>query len=362
MAYVPESSGVKIAGAIRRWKSFLTFVGLEEATVDWRAVVAFIVLRCCPPVDAVVPEFVTRPLLPATAAGEIDCCLRAARLNVCGMTPFDKAFSDFRVSALLHNIKARSPRLKTAKRPILYSGVEAFWRKMKTIGSKTSIRDGFAAVVALTFATRARELLSMRTEDLDLIDIYDRTTGRLDRKALRITFREVKTRQSIFSTLDPFTVTSAHPLLMEAFTSFDDVVEFWPGATIFRSENGQNSPLSRDWLDRIAKAIDPRTTPHCFRVGCATELWSAGVDVQDIMAIGRWASLGAILYIIGSLERQADASDRMGRGELRFVSGELHKRIGTSFDIADKPVAPTARWATHLGNLAAEGVEPDWSD
>lgn len=362
LAHVPASSGDKIAGAIRRWKSFLTFVGLHGTAADWRAVVAFIVVRCCPPVDSDVPEFVTKPVLPSTAAGDVDCCLRAARLNVGEMTPFDKAFSDFRVSALLHNIKARSPRLKSKKKPLLFSAVEAYWRRMKAIGTTAAIRDGFAAIVALIFGTRSKELVGLKTDDLDLVYVYNEKSDKMDRLALRLTFRDVKTRQSIFSTLDPFTVTSAHPLLMEAFTLFDDKVEFWPGATIFRSDNGQHNPLSRDWLDKIAKAIDPQTSPHCFRVGCATELWAAGVSLEDIMSIGRWESMGAILYIIGSLESQVSASDRMGKGKLCFESGNLHKRIGTSLDKRFAPDAPTAKWAKLLSILASEGEDPEWSD
>lgn len=358
--HVPSASAAKISGAVRRWRQFLAFVGASEA--DWRVVLAFIVVRCCPPVGTELPPFVLGPVLPSTAAGDVDACNRAARLGVEGMSAFDGAFSDFRVSALLRNIKARTPRLQSHKKPILYSGVERYWELCARSGSPTALRDGFAAVLALCFGTRPSELLSLLSEDLDVIYIYDKATGRRDRMALQVTFRNVKTRQSIFSTLDPFRVTSAHPLLMRAFRAFDDKVEFLPEHTIFRSDNGLSRPLARDWLDRIAKSIDPETSPHCFRVGLATELWSAGAELQDIMAIGRWASLGAILYIIGSLERQATASDRLGKGRLSFEAGALHRRLGTSLASDDVPVGPSAQWSEFIGSTIAAGEDPDWSD
>ena len=357
VAHVPDSSASKIKGAVKRWKEFLLFIGLHGTMADWRVVVAFIVVRCCPPVSAELPPFVDTPVLPSTAASDVDCCNKAARLGVEGMSPYDGAFSDFRVSALLHNIKARMPRLKTKKKPLLFSAVEAFWCRCEKNGSTSSIRDGFAAVLALVFGTRASELIQMKTEDIEVIHVYDKKSGKKDRLALRVTFRNVKTRQSIFSTHDPFVVTSAHPLLMRAFSAFDDKVEFIPGHTIFRSDNGQDKPLSRDWLDRIAKSIDPETSPHCFRVGLATELWATGVDILDIMAIGRWGSMGAILYIVGSIERQVKASDRMGGGRLVFDSGELHRSLGTSLTADNVPSAPTKKWAKVKSVLLEEGVE-----
>ena len=359
VSYVPSSSAAKVRGAVSRWFQFLSFVGLRGAVADWRVVLAFVVVRCCPPVDAVLPPFVVRPVLPSTAAGDIDACNRAARLGVEGMTGHDAAFSDFRVSALLQSIKARAHRLQTSKKPLLFNDLVAYWRARKRDGDAASIRDGFAAVLAMTFGTRASELTSLTTEDLEVVTVFDGATGSMTRNAVRLTFRNVKTRQSVFSTLDPFRVTSAHPLLMEAFSAFDDIVEFVPDATIFRSADGRDSPMGREWLDRIAKAIDPATSPHSFRVGLATELWSARVPLQDIMAIGRWGSVAAILYIVGSLERQVSASDRLGKGRLIFESGNLHRSLGTSISPSDVPSACAARWSAYLTDASDRGQEFD---
>ena len=83
-------------------------------------------------------------------------------------------------------------------------------------------------------------------------------------------------------------------------------------------------------------------------------------DLQDIMAIGRWGSIAAILYIVGSLERQVSASDRLGKGRLVFDSGSLHRRLGTSLDARDAPVAPVDRWTRYLQEV--DGSNDDDED
>ena len=69
---------------------------------------------------------------------------------------------------------------------------------------------------------------------------------------------------------------------------------------------------------------------------------------MEIMSIGRWTSMAAILYITGSIEDQVTASDSLGKGSLSYQSGHLHKAIGTSLTKDLVPTAPTDRWARHV--------------
>lgn len=342
-ARVPVSSAAKIRGAVARWKAFLAFVGIGAAAVDWRLAVAFVVVRCCPPVGALIPSFCGSPVLPATAAGDVDCLSRASRLAVEGMAVFERVFSDERVQQLLRNIGARMKRLKTAKKPILFSQVAAFWLSAKRSYTRQTIHDAFAAVVAFFLAMRCSEVLALRSEDIDVIFVFSGDKGKRDRRALQVTFRSVKTRQSIFTSHDPFVVTCAHPTLMDAFDAFNDIVEFAPKATVFRGR--KDEPLSRDWFAKVTSAVAPQRTPHSFRVGAATEMWAARVPLSRIMAVGRWASTGAILYIVGSLEQQVAATDLIGRGSLSYESDQLHQQLGTSLAVGDFPDAPVRRWA-----------------
>jgi len=151
-------------------------------------------------------------------------------------------------------------------------------------------------------------------------------------------------------------VTCAHPVLMEAWAASEDRFDYDQVAPVFHRLTGSTrDPLSRRWFaDVIAKA-SPLTTPHSARVGLATELWAAGVGVDDIMAVGRWSSLAALMYVIGVLEDQVKATDRVGTsGALRYVDGDL-RRAGFSpgqFAPAQAPCASATVWNGIVGRLA----------
>jgi len=178
-------------------------------------------------------------------------------------------------------------------------------------------------VLAFFFGTRCSELLAIRTED-----IADSTLEG-GREAITVSFLNTKTRQTLLSHHDPFVVHGGHPVLMEAFKAFDDKVEWIPGGAVFRDlETGES--LTRVWFDEVVKRAAPDATPHSCRVGIATELWAAGEKIEKIMAVGRWTSQAALLYVIGAAEDQISALDRVGGGNLMMERGTLHKGLGTS--------------------------------
>jgi integrase len=263
-------------------------------------------------------------------------------MGVAGMSPYLEALEDTHSFSFLRTIGARVKRLRTAKRALLFTQVETFWNSLAASASPADIRDGFAVVMAFTFGMRVKELLDLKCEDVEVVTLSDGRTG------VRVTFRNVKTRQTVFTSHEPFTCTSAHPLLIAAFRRFDDIVEWHPGGAVFyntipsRTGNG----LSRDWFAGVMTRAAPGTTPHSCRVGLATELWASGASPAEIMACGRWTSITALMYIVGALEDQARSFDRLGNGNLVYTSAGLQRSVGTTPVVRDDfPQAPVARWA-----------------
>ena len=83
---------------------------------------------------------------------------------------------------------------------------------------------------------------------------------------------------------------------------------------------------------KVVKRVDPECTPHSARAGMATELWAAGASLDDIMSMGRWTSPAAVLYIIGTVDRQVSASRLIGRGMVRYETGRLRQQLNLDTD------------------------------
>jgi integrase len=264
------------------------------------------------------------------------------------------ALSDHKVLALQRAIGGRARRITTSKRPLLFHEVEARWLRTEKqfglsgaaksdIASFPDVRDAFAVVLAFAAATRVSELLNLRGEHLQ-IDEDD---------VLLVTFISVKNRRTLFSTHQPFKVAIRLPLLTRAFDLFNKVCGFADGVHIFHRASGSSRDrLSRDWFDKIIKSINPACSPHSVRVGAATEMWAAGVPITGIMALGRWTSAAAVIYVIGCLDVTIEASARIGSANVQFVRGELRKRIGVSdslppWIVAKDSTTSTEEWLHH---------------
>ena len=331
------ASAAKIRGACDRFKRAIAWMGVTLSAVTGPIVLAYIILRCAPPVDTPLPDGWTI-VSPVTAAGDIDCLRRAARLGLEGMNTILQALLSPVVSALLVGVGGRVKRLQTAKSPILYTEVAAALAAAEASPTDIAVRDAFALVLGLHFALRASELLTLVGSDLVVVD---------EGKALQIRFRNVKNRQTIFTTHDPFVVTAGGALLMRAFQLFSDRVGFRDDLVIFhnlRRGRHYERPLSRDWLSNAVQAAAPKRTPHSLRVGAATELYAAGVDLADIMAIGRWTSSAALLYVLGTLEDTLSASRAMGSAGLRITKEGLRRATRASMPPNAIPHADSGRW------------------
>jgi hypothetical protein len=106
--------------------------------------------------------------------------------------------------------------------------------------------------------------------------------------------------------------------------------------------------MSREWLAQLVKRWAPDCVPHSLRVGCATEAWAAGVPLSQIQALGRWHSTAALLYIVGTLDETAAATEKLGSAGLVYTSDGLRRQLGTSTEVEKNwwPFAETLadRW------------------
>lgn len=339
---MPETSAAGIKGACSRWGSALEFWGVPREDVDEQAVLAFIVARCCPPVGAVLPPMFGRPVLPQSVAVEIGNLRRAAALGLEGMGPCARALAHPAVSHLLRQVGAGVRRLKTSKRPLLLREVRAYWRDRRANGSYCAVRDGFAVVLAFYFACRVSEVLSLTTDEVQEVVLGD------GRDALQLIFRSVKNRRTLLGSHEPFLVTCASPLLLEAFAQFKKVVGVPPAARLFRRETGTEEPLSREWFAGAVRAAAPGATPHSCRVGMATELWAAGAGVDEIMSVGRWTSAAALMYVLSPVQQQVEASDRLGDGGLVYTPEGIQKVWNVQGSRAGMPTAEPEVWSRLL--------------
>lgn len=351
---LPASSARKVRGAVRMWHEALRWFGLEPQHVTESVVIAFLIMRCCPPVGMELPAFAQRPVLPTTAAADVDVLRRAAREGVEDMGRFLSALCHDRVLRMQRSIGGRVSRLKSNKRPFLFSQLVDCTRPALAKGATAEqVREAFALTLGFFFGMRSGELLQLKGADVNESS---------DDSMILVTFRHVKTRQSLFTTHEPYVVAARSPLLMQMFRRFDEVIGFRDDYPVFhqwratRAERMQPSfqwtganvlPLSRDWLARAVRRWAPGCSPHSLRVGCATEAWAAGVPLERIQALGRWASAAALLYIIGSLDQTASASSRLGHGGLSFTADGLRSQIGTSPDVR------AAWWPTETDSAAA---------
>jgi integrase len=342
-----------MSSSTRRWRSALAFWGVAPADADWRIVACYIIARCAPPVDVALPDCCAQPVLPSTVAGEISTLRRAATLRVNGMEEFAQALGHPEVTLLLQQIGSRVRRSRTPKKALLLAAVARFWQECAHKDTCDSLRDGFALVLAFFFAMRARELLTLRSEDID----YITTAGA--RPVLRVSFRQTKTRRSIFLSHEPLHVHCGHPLLMAAFAKFDDTVEFIPRTVVFRKQRTTPEPLDRRWLANVVQRAAPDATPHSARVGCATELWAAGATMEEVMAVGRWRSSAAALYILGPLQDQLRATDRLDGGELVYTTAGLQARGAFHGHREDLPRASFSAWKAVAQNIPAEDETGD---
>lgn len=318
----------------RSWRFFLTFlrflnIGLGDVT-EW-IVCAYVLCRVCPPVGVDLPGFMARRVMPATANGDIQALRRRARMS--GMPDLLAALNGEKVMELIRRLTAGVKRRKTNKAPILIHHIRTLWQSA-TAKSVAFVRDVTLLLVGLLAGLRRREIVALCVGDV----LWN---GR----DLRVTIRRDKVNFNLIGAECPRTVVVAHALLDEVWPRF--AATFIPAGTpagrpLFRRCVGVTITADGIAPDTVRTIIRERlpglpVSPHSLRVGCATELHAAGVSVEQIMEIGRWTSLAALLYVLPSADAMARATRAMGNGGVRL------DRVLVQRETRTDPSAPRVR-------------------
>jgi integrase len=309
----------------RSWRFFnifLRFINVPLSEVTEWIVCSYILCRVCPPISMELPAFMAKHVAPSTAYGDILALRRRARMS--GYIGLLVELTGERVSELLRRLTAGVKKSKTNKAPILIHHIRSLWASgTRTVGF---IRDVTLLLVALLAGLRRREIVALTVQDVHW-------NGR----ELAITVRRDKVNFNLIGAQCPRTVVVAHALLDEVWPLF--------AATFLRAGTPGDAPLFRRCVgstittdgiapDTVRTIIRERlpglpVSPHSLRVGCATELHAAGVPIEQIMEIGRWGSLAALLYVLPSADAMARATRSMGNGGVQFDRVVLQRTLQT---------------------------------
>lgn len=351
-----QSSRTKaITRVIRLVTAFTTWLGLPLVALTGDLLIAFVVARVAPPVGCELPVgWAAHPVLPSTVKSEIGSLRSAAKLGISETVPLAQALSAPRLALFLKAIGANVPRLKSQKKPFLWTSVEVFCRPILQLAQRTlefqevidqslqcRVRDAFAIALCFTTGARCGELLALEGRDVQLEDVDDRSF-------VEVTFRDTKTRRTPLGTHDPFISVASHTLVVELFKVFDLIVGWQVNGGVWTGQRGStHDALSRSWFVDLVASIDPLCVPHSLRVGMATELWAANATVEQIMTAGRWTSAAAVLYIIGSIDRALAAADLLGNGRLSYDGARLRQR-GLRAELGVPAATKVAQWSRLL--------------
>lgn len=336
LAAAPEGACTSMERAMRYFAEWVRFIGLAWEQLCPLTVCSYLIARCCPVVGADVPAIFGRRVAPSTAASDVTALRRRARLA--GDSSFLAILCDEAVVRLCALLTANTKKKKSTKAPILLRHLRELWVR---IGKGTSctlgrLRNAALLVVGLLAGMRRREIVALRLGDAS----WDAA-----RRELTIAVRRDKTNTNIVAAQSPRSVVVAHALLDEVWPVF---------ATRFRlSEQNRDGPLFPEMTGctvRRTESLMPATintvvreslpglpvSPHSLRVGFATELAAAGVDIGVIMELGRWSSLAALHYVLPSADKMAEATRAIGGG-IRVDRAVLQRSLGAD------PAPPRAR-------------------
>lgn len=322
LATVAAAAAIQMERAWRIFLQFLTFYNVRREDVSPYIVMSFALVRCYPPVGCTLPPFAAKSVVPATLAGDLSALRRRARLVKDGSLLASLLDED--VLRLCANLGTRTKRAKTTKKPILLQHIRKLWLETGK-GTMAQMRNISLLLVGLLAGLRRRELVALSVSDLRWCE---------DKKELQVVVRRDKTNQNIVNSQLPRVVSVAHQLLDE----------IWPAYLTSRGSVLPEDPafprivgsrVTRDFLApatvaTIVKECLPGlgVTPHSLRVGCATELFAAGVSVSTIMEIGRWSSITALLYVLPSSDVTTAATRRIGAG-VQVDRILLQRAVGT---------------------------------
>jgi integrase len=305
---VPPSVQPNLNRTVRRFVDFLEALGRTWTTMQASDVMCYFVARCAPSEDikGLPPEW-PKPVLPSTASGDLSLLRRYAKMR--GDSSALTVLTDDQLRLLVSAAGANCQRDKSAKNPVMMSNIETFVNVVPLAGRDAAhARDSVLLVVGILFGLRRSELVSLKVSDAVWA-----------KKKLRLRIRRDKTNASALGTQHHRFVTSAHRLLDRLWPAYVSSVlsAMEPDDPLFPRLAADGSPTSAPLAPSsvsaaVRRAVGPGFSAHSLRVGCATELFRAGVPLALIKEIGRWASDTALLYVIPDADRMADAGRLMG--------------------------------------------------
>ena len=317
LAVMVATSAAAVARAHRFFTTFLRFFNVAPSEVTPWVVMAYLIARCRPPVGVPLPAFMTSRVLPRTAAGDLTLLRRRAR--IVKDHALLVALTDEDVLRLGAVLGANVRRSKTAKAPVLIHHLEAMWAA-RAVGALVMgfVRNALMLVVGLVCGLRRREIVALRVCDA----VWD-----APRAELTVRICRDKTNQTVTDAQQPRVLCVAHALLTE-------VMGAWRASALGQRAAGSTAPLFPRLAGNVITdaTLDPGTvnsivrqmlpglpvSPHGLRVGFATELYAAGVDVSRILEMGRWSSMAGLLYVLPSADATAAATRSMGSGGVAF--------------------------------------------
>lgn len=309
LASAPPAAAAGMQRAHRYLSSWLRWIDVPVDAVDEWAVCSFVLARCAPVVGEARPAALGPPVAPATAAGDLSALRRRARLL--GDTAMLDVLCHETVVRLVGMLTANTTRKKSAKRPILIAHVREVWERLGAGATRGQVRDAALLTVGLLAGLRRREIVALTVGDA----VWDAA-----RRELTLTVRRDKVNTNIIDAQAPRTIVIAHPLLDMAWPRYTAAVgDRDAAAPLFPRLQGMTvtgDALAAATVNTIVRSLLPGAgvTPHSLRVGCATELFAAGVDTATIMELGRWSSYAALLYVLPSADRLAAATRAMDDG------------------------------------------------
>ena len=329
---IPDSSLATMERSHRYLHQFLTWIGAALPT-PW-LLCAYIMMRVFPPLDLEIPPFVKRGLVSAaTIATEISSLRRYVSLRSAGHknsetarqdAALESSVNDPMVSNLLR--KMSDPRqTKTKKLPILFSMILPWWESLTPEATRLKRRDVTLILVGLCYGLRRSEVAGLTFGDVHWVPAE---------AAYTLIIRSDKTNQSALGTHSPKDIYCGHDIWIAALHAWLQLHPSAPlAAPLFSntlpSHLGQK--LSMRTVGNIAKRLFPKAgvTSHSMRVGFATELFAAGVQLPIIMEMGRWSSLAALIYVLPAFKTLIAASRQIGTSSLTIESYQLRRQLLT---------------------------------
>lgn len=308
----------------RAWNFFTTFMrfyNITPAHITPFVVMAYILCRCNPPPGIPLPSFMSRRVLPKTAAGDIGLLRRRARL----MKDHEllAVLTDEDVLRLGSVLGANVKKSKTDKAPVLVHHLQSAWNALttRTLGA---LRNMALLVLGLIAGLRRREITALRWGDVAWSD---------DRQELVVSIRRDKTNNTVTDAQHPRTLVVSHSLLTTVWKAYTAAIGHrLADSPLFPRIAGNHvtsDHLEPSTINSIVRQVLPGlpVSPHSLRVGFATELHAAGTPLPMILELGRWSSLTGLLYVLPSADNMTSATRSMGSGAVSFDRAVLQRSL-----------------------------------